>query len=119
METVAPRKVVLVVDDDADIREAVRDLLEEAGYAVTTAENGRQGLDALQLGLRPCVVLLDAMMPVLDGAGFLRALRGDDALKGQHVVVMTASGKTIEESTPHLRKPMSIERLLQVLGQVC
>ena len=61
---------ILVVDDDRDIRESLRELLAEAGYAVAVAENGRVALERLRAGLRPGVILLDLMMPIMDGMTF-------------------------------------------------
>jgi two-component system, chemotaxis family, chemotaxis protein CheY len=64
---------ILVVEDDPEIRDAIADTLEMAGYRVATAENGALALAAIERGL-PRLVLLDMRMPVLDGWGFARAL---------------------------------------------
>jgi CheY-like chemotaxis protein len=79
---------VLVVDDDAAIRDAVRDVLESAGIAVETASNGADALDKVSRR-RPRLVLLDMRMPVLDGWGFATALQ-ERGLR-LPVVVMTAA----------------------------
>lgn len=79
---------VLVVDDDAAIREAVRDVLESEGIAVETAANGADALEQVSRH-RPQLVLLDMRMPVLDGWGFASALR--DRGLTLPVVVMTAA----------------------------
>jgi CheY-like chemotaxis protein len=71
---------VLVVDDDRDIRETLLLLLEEAGYAVTLAQDGREALRVLQASRSDCVVLLDMDMPILDGWSLLRAVQQDDLL---------------------------------------
>jgi DNA-binding response OmpR family regulator len=80
--------VVLVVDDDAAIRDVVRDALELDGYRVVTARDGAEGLDALR-DVAPCLVLLDMRMPVLDGWAFNRQYR--DHTDRAPVVVMTAA----------------------------
>ena len=79
---------VLVVDDDASIRDAVRDVLESAGIAVETAANGADALEKVSRH-RPRLVLLDMRMPVLDGWGFASALR--ERGLALPVVVMTAA----------------------------
>src|SRR2546428_350964 len=71
---------VLVVDDDLAVRESMRSVLEGEGYAVTAAENGLEALQHLRNGLRPEVILLDLLMPVMDGWQFLRELRQDPEL---------------------------------------
>ena len=80
---------VLVVDDDADVRELLRRMLESDGYAVVEAENGRAALGALRAG-RPAVILLDLMMPEMDGFEFVAELRRDEAWRTIPVVVITA-----------------------------
>lgn len=83
---------ILVVDDDADTRDALRELLETEGYAVVEAANGRAALQRLRGGLRPRAILLDLMMPVLDGWDFRSQQLADPALKDVPVVIMTAAG---------------------------
>ena len=62
------KSTILVVEDEVDSREALRDLLELEGYQVRTATNGREALDAMaDLGDQLCIVLLDLFMPVMDG----------------------------------------------------
>jgi CheY-like chemotaxis protein len=82
------RAPVLIVDDDASIRETVRDILDFEGYAVRTAENGAEALRILER-TAAAVILLDMRMPVLDGWGFARAARerGLDV----PILVMTAA----------------------------
>jgi len=79
------------VDDDADIREALEELLADSGYSVMTAGNGRQALDLLADEPLPSVILLDMMMPVMDGYEFLEAQRNDQRLASIPVAVLTAS----------------------------
>ncbi len=87
---------VLVVDDDPDVRERMTTLLTREGWRVTTAENGRAGLEAV--GVRkPGLVLLDLMMPEMDGFGFLRELRGKPEWRDIPVVVLTAKDVTADD----------------------
>ena len=110
---------ILVVDDDPDIRETLADVLVDAGCEVVGAANGRQALDVLRDGFAPCLVLLDLMMPVLDGEGFLNEVRGDPALAAMPVVVMSASNRTVSGADAQLRKPMHLTDVLDALARYC
>ena len=83
---------VLVVDDDAPLMEGLLELLEEEGCTVVSAPNGREALDRLREGLRPDVILLDLVMPVMNGWEFRREQLANDNLKSIPVVVLTAAG---------------------------
>jgi CheY-like chemotaxis protein len=85
----ARRGTVLVIDDDEDIREMVRFILEGRGYAVDTAANGREGLEAVA-AQRPDVILLDMKMPVMDGAAFVAELDRSDGTPPPIVVLSAA-----------------------------
>jgi CheY-like chemotaxis protein len=114
--------LVMVVDDDDDIRETLAGLLEDEGYGVAAICDGRQALDALEGGLLPRVILLDLMMPVMDGAEFRRAQLADPALAGIPVILKTAAGlEPIRRGdySEVLRKPLKIDRVLQVVAEFC
>jgi CheY-like chemotaxis protein len=114
-------RLLLVVDDDADLREALQDVLRDAGYEVLTAANGRQALEVLaRAPVTPLLVLLDMMMPVLDGAGFLRELYARPGGRDIPVVVFSASAGAREEAEQlsaraYLRKPVDVETLLSTV----
>ena len=84
---------ILVVDDDADIRDSVAEVLEDAGYRVQQAANGREALDYLQASAYPCIILLDLMMPVMDGPQFRAAQQSKPTLAGIPVVVISAGAR--------------------------
>jgi len=84
--------LVLVVDDEPNIRETVGFILEMEGFTVALAEDGEQAL-AEVARLRPPVVLLDAMMPRRDGFDVCRTIKGDPALAGTQIVMLTAMGQ--------------------------
>jgi CheY-like chemotaxis protein len=116
----ASHPAILVVDDDADIREALIDILEDHGYRTRAAANGREALDALRGGLQPDVILLDLMMPVMDGAQFRREQLNDPQLRDYPVVVISAGNDLDQHATSlgiaeRLRKPLDLERLLEML----
>jgi len=114
---------VLVVDDDLDIREALSQILEDEGFGVITAGNGQEALAVLRRReLRPSVILLDLMMPIMDGYGFLDAYRSDASLAVVPVAIITA-GQAIDHSridsvTPIIPKPIDVRRLFSTLGDL-
>jgi CheY-like chemotaxis protein len=92
-----PRKPrVLVVDDEADARRILTSYLEEESAEVYTANNGREALIALE-NFTPDLILLDLMMPVMDGVGFLSVIRADPRSRHLRVAVITAKELTPEE----------------------
>jgi two-component system, chemotaxis family, chemotaxis protein CheY len=111
---------VLVVDDHAAIRTLVERALALEGYVVRTAEHGQAALGVIAT-FPPCVILLDLMMPVLDGRGFLRAYRQlPDA--DARIITMTAGREmpAAGEGLPvhgHLPKPFDLDDLLALVGQ--
>ena len=115
---------VLVVEDDADLRAAVADILEDAGFEVHVAENGEDALHVFgelgHHGQRPCLVLLDLMMPVMDGFAFMERVRADPGLRQVPVVVLSASAREPPEGARGmLRKPFEIPILLDTVAEHC
>lgn len=111
-------KTVLIVDDDADIRSVLSEFLEFEEYAVATAANGSEALAFLRAQPHTGVVLLDLMMPVMDGFQFREAQKRDPSIASIPVVVMTASGSLGPESIDALdvlAKPLELDRLLDSL----
>jgi len=110
---------VLVVEDEDDLRDSVAEVLHLQGYAVSTAANGREALNQLTDGLSPDLILLDLMMPVMDGWAFRRRQLEDDDLADIPVIVFT-SAKSVEVTEDFdvdvvLEKPVEIERLIEVI----
>lgn len=117
-----PRQGVFVVEDNADILQALVQVLEDEGHAVRTAVNGRDALDKLRTSDAPLprVILLDLMMPVMDGWAFRAEQLADPTLADIPVIVLTADGSASEKATHlgcagSLRKPVD---LLTLLGAV-
>jgi GAF domain-containing protein/CheY-like chemotaxis protein/anti-sigma regulatory factor (Ser/Thr protein kinase) len=104
-----PDLPVLVVDDDPDFRQLARRMLEREGYTVVEADNGRVALDRLRDAM-PGVVLLDLMMPEMDGFDFVGAVRAEAAWQTVPIVVVTAKDLSAEE---HERLNGSVARILQ------
>jgi CheY-like chemotaxis protein len=114
---------ILVVDDDADIREALREALALEGYRVAVAANGREAWEWLQSSAAPSLVLLDLMMPVMDGGELLGLVRGDDRLRGIPVILVTAFGSLAaafaSRSQACLAKPLDLEDLMALVARYC
>ena len=116
---------ILLVEDDFAIRETVADLLTGEGFEVTCAANGREALRQLgEAASQPGVILLDLMMPVMDGWQFRAAQRSDPRYATIPVVVVSAdAGAEVAAAglapDAFLAKPFELERLLAVVGRYC
>jgi PAS domain S-box-containing protein len=113
----APRPCVMLVDDDAMILDGVSDALEDEGFSVLTAGDGLEALRLLRGGARPSVILLDLMMPTMDGAAFRAEQRADPTIASIPVVVLSAAGGAESHARALgavgcLRKPVSLDNLL-------
>jgi chemosensory pili system protein ChpA (sensor histidine kinase/response regulator) len=113
---------VMIVDDDEDIREIGRLVLESYGYRVAAAKDGIDALEMLEQNVGPCVILLDLMMPRMDGEHFLKALRASDKAD---IPVVLMSGHSEASEIAHelsvdalLRKPVDLEILLKTVGEL-
>jgi len=116
-------RAVLLVEDDPDIREAIGDVLQEEGYTVAMADTGLQALDRLRADPLPDVILLDLMMPIMDGWKFRQEQKQHPAWDAIPVIVLSAVGNTQERAesigaSGHLRKPLDIDELLDMLAKV-
>lgn len=112
-----PRRSVLVVDDDEDLRELVGEALVDKGIAVHFAANGRQAIEWLRRHEEsPCVILLDLRMPVMDGREFLRVRDSDPVLSRVPVLVSTSEPNCGDLARHHhlagfLPKPVALDEL--------
>jgi CheY-like chemotaxis protein len=113
---------ILIVEDDADTRDMIGRFLELEGYAVETAANGRQALDRLDAGSPACVILLDLMMPVMDGWEFRRIQVSKSALSKIPVIVFSAAGRdrmSQIDANDYLSKPVDLDELLERISRYC
>jgi DNA-binding response OmpR family regulator len=116
---VAPGNRILVIEDDADVREALAEAMRAAGFAVDVAVDGADGLVRLRGGPPPSLILLDLRMPRLCGAEFLRAMRDDEAHARVPVITMTAGGDRRQDGVlAHLHKPFDLDDLLEIVRSV-
>jgi CheY-like chemotaxis protein len=116
----AAERPVLVIDDDLDILEIMAMVLESSGYSVRTARNGKEALDLMHGGLRPGLIVLDLMMPVMNGWEFRENQLRDSALARLPVVALSGSGNVKEAAqelglTEYLLKPIDTQTLLDLV----
>jgi CheY-like chemotaxis protein len=118
---VAAGGAILIVDDDPDIREALRDHLELLGYEVVVAADGVEALRCLKYGPAPAAMLLDLNMPRLDGEAFASHVRETAGHAEVPIVAMSASSRRLPPrlATAHLDKPFDLDALDALLGRYC
>lgn len=116
-------ETILVVDDDPRVRESLSELLDEKGYSVLQAENGRKALEVLkEVPRTPCMVVLDLAMPVLDGHEFLKRRAEDPVLRDIPVVVVSGNSRPptpLKDIEAYLEKPVQADRLLEIIRKTC
>jgi CheY-like chemotaxis protein len=113
---------VLLVEDNVDVREMMATALELDGHCVRTAANGWEALRLLENGVRPCVILLDLMMPVMDGWAFRAELENTPAFAAIPVIVVSAVGGAVlnrVRAAAYVSKPVDIDRLLEIVCEKC
>jgi CheY-like chemotaxis protein len=117
----AEDRTILLVDDDVDVCEAYAEVLSEFGYHVISMHDGREALEYLRSApTAPNLILLDLMMPIMDGRQFLAALAAEPRLRTSPVVVMTADRhKAAVEADGYLLKPAALETLLDTVERFC
>jgi CheY-like chemotaxis protein len=113
---------VLIVDDDPDVRRMIRLLLETSGYETMCASNGMEALERIH-ECSPCVVLLDMMMPIMDGFEFRRQQLNDPEISDVPVICLTAHYEPIQVTAqlnaPCLQKPPYFPQILDAIGARC
>ena len=117
-------KLILIVEDDPDLAQTVAEVLESAGYCTAIAANGREALDHLTNDNHPDLILLDMMMPVMDGWQFREEQRKLPVLDSIPVLTVTADGDARRKADSiraagHLVKPVTIDGLLDEVERIC
>jgi len=119
----SPGDRILVVDDDDDIREVMQELLVAEGFQVDVARDGLDALGKLDREASPPLILLDMMMPRMDGETFLKMLRGKPALANASVVVISGNGAARDKAGAFqaagcLVKPFELDELLELVHRI-
>jgi CheY-like chemotaxis protein len=114
---------VLVVDDDADVRDAIKDVLEEEGYRTAEAGDGLEALSYLKLNPPPPLILLDWNMAPMNGPQFMDEFSKVPALSRVPVVLITADARAEEKAATrfvgHLKKPLKLDDLFTLVERYC
>ena len=113
---------VFIIEDDVDTRDMLAKFLELEGYHVEMAANGRQALDLFHQGVSACVIVLDLMMPVMDGWEFRRRQVEDAKLKQIPTIVVSAAGRERLRqisADAYLSKPVDMDELLLRVSEFC
>ena len=109
------KRSILVIDDEAEIRESLSDALADEGYTVEVAANGDEALARLGRMERPCVVILDLIMPRMSGVDFYQAMQANPQLSGIPVLVSTSDPTQAPAGLPVMRKPVNLDRLIDLV----
>lgn len=114
-------KQILIIEDDQDIRDNLSELLESEGYAVALAENGKVGLENLEHGIvKPGLILLDLMMPVMDGRTFLAKIKDLPNISNIPIVVISAGTEKIEgKIAGFMKKPLDLDEVITAAVKFC
>jgi two-component system response regulator MprA len=120
----AGHSLVLIVDDTADARDAMKALLELKGYPVATAADGQEALDELRHGLQPALILLDLMMPRLDGFSFRKEQLLDPRLSRIPVIIFSGHPEVrnyaeVLGAAACFQKPVDVDRFLTLVQEHC
>jgi CheY-like chemotaxis protein len=115
---------ILVVEDEEDIRFCIKEILEDEGYSVALASNGKEALDILEKKKNPRVIFLDLMMPIMNGTEFIRTQQAKEDFSQVPVVIMSADReiqrKTQEmAASTYLAKPIDLDALLAMAAKYC
>lgn len=118
-------KSILVIEDDKEIRQTLVDVLEDEGYEVYSAENGEEGLKLLnEVSELPCLIIVDLMMPVLDGVGFRKEQIKSIKFSAVPTVLFSANGQISQKAltagySEYIRKPIDLEQLFEITQRYC
>jgi CheY-like chemotaxis protein len=104
---------ILVIEDDAAIRELLREIFTARGFAVVTARQGAEALEILERGVRPTLIVLDIVMPIMGGDQFLKELRANEELKNIPVLVTSATKEKPPTAEGFVAKPFELATLFE------
>jgi CheY-like chemotaxis protein len=114
-------ETILLVEDDDDIRSTLKEVLELEGYNVATAAHGQEAFTRLEEIERPCVILLDLMMPVMNGWEFLEKQKESARFASIPVLVVSAAGDKARSASAQgfVKKPIEVDGLLEMIKKYC
>jgi len=120
MNVATNRSTVLIVEDDEESRDTLRELLEFEGYRVQTAVNGQEALARLNTpDERICIMLLDLFMPVMDGWQVIDRLRAEGRLDQTQIIIITSAPYRAPAGLPVFEKPLDLDRVMNEVQRLC
>ena len=117
MRTATSKKSILIVDDEDDIRDTLRDVFEDEGYVVEAAANGEEALAVLRARPKPALVILDLLMPIMDGNALYRAMKADPAFADIPVIVSSSDPSRAPSGVLIVKKPVNLEMLIDAVSR--
>jgi CheY-like chemotaxis protein len=111
--------MVLIIDDDNDIRETLAEIVQTEGCEVAMASNGREALEFLRTHTAPSLVLLDLTMPVVDGWQVMAEMKSQPQMASIPICVLSAVRRDVPDADVVLQKPMDLSRLIEVVHLFC
>jgi CheY-like chemotaxis protein len=111
----AEKATVFLVDDDQDALDALAELLSEQGFEIAKAHNGREALELLRIAPLPSLILLDLMMPVMNGLEFLDRKSRDDDLASIPVIIISGISIDLPAALPMIRKPFELNNVVDAV----
>lgn len=109
----------MIVDDEEDIRDSLRDVFEDEGYIVASAVNGHKGLEHLRSQRAPCVIILDLMMPVMSGVELYSLVKSESALASIPIIISTSDPSQAPEGSLIMQKPIDLDVMLATVASMC
>lgn len=123
MSLLESSETILIVDDDEYIREMLLMVFKMEGYEAVAVANGKEALDWMRVSPKPCLILLDLMMPVMNGRDFLAALDVDPVFSQEKLTIVMITAFTVDQMHPRLSgflsKPVELGQLLEIVGRHC
>src|SRR5689334_1963358 len=112
-------KHILIIEDEKGIRESLQEVLEYEGFQVSTASHGREGLEMLESNLAPAIILLDLMMPVMNGWEFAEAVNKSPEYSSIPIIIVSAFADKAEAINAKgiVKKPINLDQLLSLINE--
>jgi two-component system chemotaxis response regulator CheY len=120
MSNLNPAHTVLIVEDEEDLRELMRDALQMRGYSVVTAEEGTDALRKLEDLGPPCLILLDLLMPGMNGWDFFEKMRQRPGFASVPVIIHSSAATRAPDGAARvIQKPLAFDRLVSIVAEFC
>lgn len=114
-------KSILIIEDNKELQSSLKTILESEGYKIVTADNGKEGIELLRKIPTPCMILLDLMMPIMNGWEFVDIVSKDIILSNIPITVISAFGDTkgTPKTNDYIPKPIDLDALFRTVRKHC